>query len=544
MTTSTKTFSNKQASKPLCPSVKMKAENARKIGLFGAICVIVGSVIGIGAFIKNKSVFANNYGNPYGVLLSWGIAFIIAFATAFSYAEITRVKTRIANTGLAGWCERYVGYNFGRFLKITYPFFYYSCKLFIMSLILGELFFCINPFYNNNGTPEITNQNMWSIWGIGFGISLIMLIANWINNYAVTKSMTFITPIKFLPILLVVIFGVLGGVKTNGGLFNPTNFGPDQTYTGEFSITSVFSSLPAIMFAFDSFLVVGNVSENVNNPTRNIPISIIISMSICGIIYFLIAISQLLCGQPTSYGVFQEIFKNNETAKTTFTVTVSIFMAVSEFGVVTSISSAFINSTQAAINEEVIIGSRIMKKISNGSKNKLTGGFIMSLIIVTFWFIVLGVPSAVLNTDQIFDGFSNIIVVLFFTIYGFVVLMSIINRITNKIPQSEVPRQKGHVVFASISVLGCFLVPLYQMIYEFIYKVVLNPTGEYKPWGLFWGGSRIPTWIACLVFWFGVIIFVAFPFINDLLIKVTNKNYSQALMWQKVKVNKAIKVKK
>lgn len=412
-----------------------------------------------------------------------------------------------------------------------------------MSLILGELFFCINPFYNNNGTPEITGQNMWSIWGIGFGISLIMLIANWINNYAVTKSMTFITPIKFLPILLVIIFGVLGGIKSNGGLFNPTNVGPGHTYSGEFSITGVFSSLPAIMFAFDSFLVVGNVSENVNNPTKNIPISIIISMSICGIIYFLIAISQLLCGQPTPYGVFQEIFKNNEAAKTTFTVVISIFMAVSEFGVVTSISSAFINSTQAAINEEVIIGSKTMKKISNGSKNKLTGGFILSLIIVSFWFIVLGVPSAALNTDQIFDGFSNIIVVLFFTIYGFVVLMSIINRFTDKIPQSEVPHQRGHIVFASISVLGCFLVPLYQMIYEFIYKVISNPTGEYQPWGLFWGENKILTWIACLVFWFGVIIFVAFPFINDLLIKATNKNYSQALMWQKVKVNDKIKVR-
>lgn len=67
MTPSSKTFTNKQASKPLGTSVKMKADTARKIGLFGAICVIVGSVIGIGAFIKNKSVFTNNNGNPYGV---------------------------------------------------------------------------------------------------------------------------------------------------------------------------------------------------------------------------------------------------------------------------------------------------------------------------------------------------------------------------------------------------------------------------------------------------------------------------------------------
>ena len=529
------------------PSITVKTETAGKIGLFGAISIIIGAIIGVGIFLKNQSVFRNNNGNPVGVLLSWGLVFLIAFATAFSYGEITRVRARTANSGLAGWSERYVGYNFGRFLKIMYPFFYYAIYLFALSMFFAEALYCINPNFISGDMPVIpgeTSQNMWALWGVGFGIAIIMLLTNWLNNFAVQKSMTFISPLKFIPVLLVIIFGVWGGVQSNGGYFNPANYGHDQFLSGDFTITGVFSSLPAIMFAFDSFLIVGNVASNVKNPKKNIPLSIILSMIICGVFYFLVTISQLLCGYGNPYGIFQMIFQSNPTALTTFTVIMSVFMAISLFGCVTSLSSAFISSTQSAIDEGAIIGSVVMKRIGNKSRNKLTPGFIMSLIIISFWFLVFGILSAALNTDQIFDGLSNIIVVLIFTVYGFVALMSVINRITHKVPTSEVAYQKGQVPLAIIGTIGCFAVPLYQMIYVFIYQVAVDPTAPYTTWGLFYGGNILSTWVAALIFWGGAILFIGWPFLHDLILKGVNKNYKEPLLWQKANVNKKIEVKK
>ena len=533
------------------PSITVKTETAGKIGLFGAISIIIGAIIGVGIFLKNQSVFRNNNGNPVGVLLSWGLVFLIAFATAFSYGEITRVRARTANSGLAGWSERYVGYNFGRFLKIMYPFFYYAIYLFALSMFFAEALYCINPNFISGDMPVIpgeTSQNMWALWGVGFGIAIIMLLTNWLNNFAVQKSMSFISPIKFIPVLLVIIFGVWGGVQSNGGLFNPANtgiFGPtDKPYDLQFSAIGVFNSLPAIMFAFDSFLIVGNVASNVKNPKKNIPLSIILSMVICGAFYFLVTISQLLCGYGNPYGIFQMVFQSNPAALTTFTVIMSVFMAISLFGCVTSLSSAFISSTQSAIDEGAIIGSVVMKRIGNKSRNKLTPGFIMSLIIISFWFLVFGILSAALNTDQIFDGLSNIIVVLIFTVYGFVALMSVINRITHKVPTSEVAYQKGQVPLAIIGTIGCFAVPLYQMIYVFIYQVAVDPTAPYTTWGLFYGGNILSTWVAALIFWGGAILFIGWPFLHDLILKGVNKNFKEPLLWQKANVNKKIEVKK
>ena len=122
--------------------------------------------------------------------------------------------------------------------------------------------------------------------------------------------------------------------------------------------------------------------------------------------------------------------------------------------------------------------------------------------------------------------------------------MSVVNRFTHKVPKSEVNYQKGQVPFALIGAIGCFLVPLYQMIYVFIVQVAKDPFDNYGPWGLFWDGTTINKLTACGIFWGGTVVFILWPFINDLLIKATNKKYSQALLWQKVKVNKKIEVKK
>jgi hypothetical protein len=64
---------------------------------------------------------------------------------------------------LSGWSERYVGYGFGRFLKIIYPFFYYAVYFFVLSMFFAETLYCINPNFMVDDTPIIpgeTNANM------------------------------------------------------------------------------------------------------------------------------------------------------------------------------------------------------------------------------------------------------------------------------------------------------------------------------------------------------------------------------------------------
>ena len=91
-------INNKESSKF---NVKMKAKTTEKIGLFSAVMIIFGAMIGIGIFLKNGSVFKNNNGNPYGILISWIIVILIAICTAYSFGEISRIRVA-ANAGLGG----------------------------------------------------------------------------------------------------------------------------------------------------------------------------------------------------------------------------------------------------------------------------------------------------------------------------------------------------------------------------------------------------------------------------------------------------------
>ncbi|MCF0227384.1 MAG: amino acid permease, partial [Malacoplasma sp.] len=115
--------------------VTVKSQTAAKIGLMTAISLIICSVVGVGIFFKNGSVFKNNNGNAIGVLVSWIITSVIALFTAISFAEIVTVKKCAGtNAGLGGWTGAFCGYNFGRAVKIWMPTFYYSLKTVSMSI--------------------------------------------------------------------------------------------------------------------------------------------------------------------------------------------------------------------------------------------------------------------------------------------------------------------------------------------------------------------------------------------------------------------------
>jgi amino acid permease len=51
------------------PTVDLTIKKNKMLSLFSAIMIIIGSVIGIGIFFKNGTVFRFNHGNPYGVLI-------------------------------------------------------------------------------------------------------------------------------------------------------------------------------------------------------------------------------------------------------------------------------------------------------------------------------------------------------------------------------------------------------------------------------------------------------------------------------------------
>jgi APA family basic amino acid/polyamine antiporter len=70
------------------PSV---AEFPRVLGLWDAICVVVGAVIGVGIFFAPKDV-AQVTGSASGAMLAWAIGGLVALLGAFTFAELGRLR--------------------------------------------------------------------------------------------------------------------------------------------------------------------------------------------------------------------------------------------------------------------------------------------------------------------------------------------------------------------------------------------------------------------------------------------------------------------
>lgn len=508
--------------------VTLKTSTAKGLGLFSMIGIIMGAVIGTGIFFKNVSVFQNNNNNAIGVIISWTVVLLLVLATAFSYGEIVKCKTKSGNSGLAGWCERYVGYNFGRFVKVVQPIFYYSIFMLVLPVFVAEAIFNVNPGYRSGGITA----NFWFVILIALTITIAIITLNMFTNTVTPKMSSYIMIIKFIPLTLVIIMGIIVGVMhPESSLFKEaiTN---DPKPTKQLSFTGILNSLPAIMFAFDSFLIIGNVAKSAKKPTTDIPLSIIIATVLSGGFYLLITLAQIFVGTGNPYDTIEKCGLTG-SALTTVSIIFSLLLVATVFGGANAIMMGGCRSIQSAIDEEVLVGSKTIKKWSNGRGGNYFGGGIVALIMVAIGVFAVFIPSGYLQSDVLFDGMSNVVVVLFFGIYGIVPLASVINRKTNKVPTSEVPRQKGQIPAAIVGGLGCLFIAGYCMFYQFGYSAIIN-SKEVLKWGLFYNNQyKISAGVGAAVFWGLTAMFFVFPFLHDLIIKQTNKSYDQKLLWQK-----------
>ncbi len=67
------------------------SELRQVLGLWDAICVVVGAIIGVGIFFVPRAVAAVT-GSPRGALLAWGLGGVVAMLGAFTFAALGRLR--------------------------------------------------------------------------------------------------------------------------------------------------------------------------------------------------------------------------------------------------------------------------------------------------------------------------------------------------------------------------------------------------------------------------------------------------------------------
>lgn len=531
---------------------KIKQKTAGKIGLFSAVMVIFGAVVGIGIFFKNFSVFKVNNGNWLGVLIAWIIAIVMVLCMAISFGEIVTCKTKTQGEGLGGWAARFCGYRFGRFSKLMFTQIYYPVLTFAILFFAGEA--ALNIF----GSPGVIDLGKFTtlyIFLLGGGLFALFIILNYISSRAMTSFGNVVGIMKFIPLLAVAILGITFGIlnaSQNGapglwggqwwGQWSTTDANFSFAETGDFSVIGMIASVPAILFAFEGYIVIGNVAKDMDKPERNVPLSIILAIAIISTLNLAITIGCMCAGTGNVYHLMNLVFMGNENLANIGNIIMSVFICVCIIGVLNAMVFSGMRAFQNACEDNTLYHG---KALASKKPGKLFAGAIYFSIMVAIWYVGIGVPSILLNSDAIPDACSNILIIMTYLVYGSVVLGGFVNRFTNKV---QVTKIKAFPVTAVIGVIACFFVFAFSGIYQNLADPIMKPfTENPNGWGLFVqsatdNGPLVNVlgfkhvwlnWQEAIVFWSIALAMVAIPFINDALIKKYDYENPTTLIWQK-----------
>lgn len=246
----------------------------KKITLVRAISLTIGTIIGSGIFISPKGVLKNS-GNIGLSLLIWLASGILSMCGALSYADLgTSIKK-------SGGHYIYLLETLGpipAFLRLWAEFVMIRpANIAVVSLAFGR--YIIEPLYVPCNAPAITVKLISAI-GIAFIIALNCWSVSWSANLQ-----TAFTALKLVAIGLIIIPGMMALARGKTENFQ------DAFDTSSLALDKIPLAFYSGMFAYGGWFYVTFVTEEIINPERNIPITVIVSLVVVTICYLLTNVS-------------------------------------------------------------------------------------------------------------------------------------------------------------------------------------------------------------------------------------------------------------
>uniref|UniRef100_A0A8C6Y9J6 b(0,+)-type amino acid transporter 1 n=1 Tax=Naja naja TaxID=35670 RepID=A0A8C6Y9J6_NAJNA len=256
-------------------SKKPKSTSLQKeVGLISGICVIVGGVIGSGIFISPKSVLAN-VGAIGPCLIIWAACGVLATLGALCFAEL---GTMIPKSGAE---YPYLLEAFG-----PIPAFLFSWSSLMVIKPSAFAIICLSfaeyvsaPFYPGCDPPAVVVKCLATAAIVAITVlnSLSVKWTSYVQNI--------LTAAKMVIVIIIIVSGIVLLAKGNTQNFN-NSFDNSSISVGSISL-AFYSGL----WAYDGWNQLNYITEELKNPYRHLPQSIIIGIPLVTVCYILINVS-------------------------------------------------------------------------------------------------------------------------------------------------------------------------------------------------------------------------------------------------------------
>ena len=255
----------------------MEQKLTKKYGLFTAIAMVVGIVIGSGIFFKAQDILTKTNGNLTPAILAWiaGGLIMVVCCLAFSFMATKYEKSG----GVIDYAEAIVGNGYSYFVGWFIAMIYMPAITGVLAWVSARYTVVfLNSVFPGFAENPATGPECMAIT-LAFMVGSYAL--NTLSPRLAGRFQVTTTVVKLIPLVLMAVVGVIVGL-TNGTIVE--NF----THTPAMDSNSgnlFFVALVSTAFAYDGWIIATSVNAELKNSKRNLPIALcvgsLIVMVIC-----------------------------------------------------------------------------------------------------------------------------------------------------------------------------------------------------------------------------------------------------------------------
>jgi basic amino acid/polyamine antiporter, APA family len=311
------------------------------LGLGTAILLVAGNMIGSGVFKKITPMSAELM-NSSLILFAWIVAGVITMLGAFSFASLA------TTTKEAGGQFQYFKNTFSSFFGFLYGWSFFA--VISTASIASMAYVFAESVTNLFGLPAVLKEfESFAVAGALFpfknatvkiiAVSALVFLTlfnirgvkggGWLSNV--------VTSAKILGILLLIFLGL----TYSGTASTPTNISmPSVAQTSDIiKISAFFTAMLGAFWAYDGWVNITNMASEFKNPTRNIPIAIVVGTALTMFLYVTVNYAYLQVLTPADFaklasqdGKIAAVEVANITLGSIGVTVISTLIMVSTFG--------------------------------------------------------------------------------------------------------------------------------------------------------------------------------------------------------------------
>lgn len=241
----------------------------KRYGLFTAIAMVVGIVIGSGVFFKAEVVLKATGGNmPLGIA-AWVIVGLIMIICSYSFATLAAKYEKV--NGVVDYAETAVGSKYGYYVSWFMAIIYNPTLTSVLAWVSAR-YTCVLLGWDITGGSCMT-------------IACFYLIAiyalNALSPILAGKFQVTTTVIKLIPLMLMALAGTVIGLS-NGMIANNFSTVLDGSIG---SGRGLFASVVAVAFAYEGWILATSINAELKDAKKNLPKALILGSLIVVFVY-------------------------------------------------------------------------------------------------------------------------------------------------------------------------------------------------------------------------------------------------------------------